>query len=152
MEKTPWRWTKPPPLEPLEEEEGDIKRTFIPLQAKIKLVMKAERLVRAEKCMSYRAFCRLYDVQPSQLRPWEKNIITMKKTLENTIWYVYNTLTARHIEDLIMPKKQLGFTWPAVFAWFEEGRGGLPVKQIHSHQYRPSSFEEIFLLQRRFEN
>jgi len=72
------------PLEPLEEEEEDTKRTFIPLQAKIELVMKAERLVRAEKCMSYRAFCRLYEVQPSQLRRWEKNIITMKKTLENT--------------------------------------------------------------------
>ena len=72
------------PLEPLEEEDEDTKRTFIPLQAKIELVMKAERLVRAEKCMSYRAFCRLYEVQPSQLRRWEKNIITMKKTLENT--------------------------------------------------------------------
>ena len=72
------------PMEPLEEEGGEAKRTFIPLQAKIELVMKAERLVRAEKCMSYRAFCRLYELQPSQLRRWEKNIITMKKTLEHT--------------------------------------------------------------------
>ena len=55
------------PLEPIEEEEGDTKRTFIPLQAKIELVMKAERSVRAEKCMSYRAFCRLYEVQPDKM-------------------------------------------------------------------------------------
>jgi len=56
------------PMEPLEEEEGEAKRTFILLQAKIELVMKAQQLIRAEKCMSYRDFCRLYELQPSQLR------------------------------------------------------------------------------------
>lgn len=59
-------------------------RLFVPLQVKIELVMKAERVVRAEKSMSFRAFCRQHEVQPSQLRRWEKNLLTMKKTLENT--------------------------------------------------------------------
>jgi len=67
-----------------EEQGEETKRTYISLQAKIELVMKAERLVRAEKCMSIKAFCRQYDIQPSQLRRWEKNIVTMKKTLEGT--------------------------------------------------------------------
>jgi len=67
-----------------EEQEEETKRTYMTLQAKIELVMKAERLVRAEKCMSIKAFCRQYDIQPSQLRRWEKNIVTMKKTLDGT--------------------------------------------------------------------
>ena len=32
------------PMEPLEEEGGEAKRTFIPLQAKIELVMKAAKI------------------------------------------------------------------------------------------------------------
>jgi len=67
-----------------EEQGEETKRTYISLQAKIELVMKAERLVRAEKCMSIKAFFRQYDIQPSQLRRWEKNIVSMKKTLEGT--------------------------------------------------------------------
>ena len=58
-----------------EEQGEETKRTYISLQVKIELVMKAERLVRAEKCMSIKAFCHQYDIQPSQLNDGRRTLL-----------------------------------------------------------------------------
>ena len=60
------------------------ERLFLPLTVKIDLCMKAERLVRAEKSMSLKAFCREHEIQPSQLRRWEKKLVFMKQALDIT--------------------------------------------------------------------
>ena len=57
---------------------------FLPLTVKINLCLKAERLVRAEKSTSLKAFCRDHGIQPSQLRRWEKRLVHMKQALDIT--------------------------------------------------------------------
>lgn len=75
------------PVEPSEDpadKQNDGKRNFLSLHQKIHMVMKAERMVRAEKSMSLKAFCRQHNVLPSQMRYWTKNLVNMKKALEGT--------------------------------------------------------------------
>jgi hypothetical protein len=60
------------------------KREFIRLEQKIELCLKANRLVRAEKKMSLRAFCDAEGIQPSQLRRWEKRVCLMKMKAESS--------------------------------------------------------------------
>ena len=66
------------------EDNLKAKRAIIPLQQKIDLCIEAERLVKAEKKVSLKAFCRENNVQPSQIRRWWKKLVNMKKTLDNT--------------------------------------------------------------------
>jgi hypothetical protein len=59
------------------------KREYIRLEKKISLCIKAEFVVKAEKRMSFRAFCAKEGVQPSQLRRWTKNLLQMKQVVES---------------------------------------------------------------------
>lgn len=67
-----------------ETEDNNGKRLYRTLGDKIELCMKAERLVRAEQKLSWKAFCRENDVDPSQLRRWTKNLVNMKKAIDKT--------------------------------------------------------------------
>jgi hypothetical protein len=60
------------------------KRKYQTLQEKVSLCIQADLQVKAQKKMSWKAFCREHDVDPSQLRRWTKNLIKMKQALENT--------------------------------------------------------------------
>ena len=60
------------------------ERLYIPLGVKIDLCIQAERVVRAEKKESLKAFCRRHEIQPSQLRRWSKNLMKMKQTVDET--------------------------------------------------------------------
>ena len=60
------------------------ERMFLPLTVKIDHCMKAEGLVRAEKNISLKGFCREHGIQPSQLRRWEKKLVFMKQALDIT--------------------------------------------------------------------
>ena len=60
---------------------GRVKHTIM---EKIDMCIEAERVVRAEKKMSFKAFCRSKDVQPSQLCCWTKNLVKMKAALDRT--------------------------------------------------------------------
>lgn len=60
------------------------KKSYKILSEKTELVLKAECLVRAEKVMSLHAFAQMHDVQPSQIRRKEKNLMKMKHTLDST--------------------------------------------------------------------
>ena len=60
------------------------KRVYLTLHNKVGLVIEAEKVVNAEKKMSFKAFCREKDVDPAQLRRWTKNIVKYKQAMENT--------------------------------------------------------------------
>jgi hypothetical protein len=65
-------------------EAAVVNRSYKSLNDKIGLCLEAERRVNAEKELSLKAFCREHDLQPSQLRRWQKNLVQMKKMLDNT--------------------------------------------------------------------
>jgi hypothetical protein len=65
-------------------EAAVVNRTYKSIHDKIGLCLEAERRVNAEKELSLKAFCREHDLQPSQLRRWQKNIVRMKSMLEDT--------------------------------------------------------------------
>ena len=67
-----------------EEESPKKNRIFRSLSEKVGLCIEAECVVKAEKKMSFRAFCREKDVDPAQLRRWQKNIVKYKKAMEDT--------------------------------------------------------------------
>jgi hypothetical protein len=61
-----------------------VNRAYFSLHDKVALCLEAERRVNAEKSLSLKAFCREKELQPSQLRRWQKNVVTMNKVLNNT--------------------------------------------------------------------
>ena len=60
------------------------KRIYHTLHEKVSLCIKAEKWCVAEKRMSKRRFCQEHDLDPAQLRKWNKNLVNMKKAMENT--------------------------------------------------------------------
>ena len=60
------------------------------LDEKLGLCIKCEHLVKAEKKMSLKKYCRMVEnckghfLQPSQLQRWGKNIGKIRKTLDST--------------------------------------------------------------------
>ena len=67
-----------------EEEAQAPKRNCMPVSLKIDMCIECERVVRAEKKMSFKAHCREKGVDPAQLRRWTKNIVQMKQAVEHT--------------------------------------------------------------------
>ena len=60
------------------------RRIYLSLSEKINMCIEAEQVVSAEKRLSFKAFCRERDVDPSQLRRWQKNLLKMKQTIDST--------------------------------------------------------------------
>lgn len=71
-------------METLQTSQKPVKRNYIPITEKINLLLKAERVVKLEKAMSMKAFCREEGIQPSQMRRWGKNLKIMKQSLDIT--------------------------------------------------------------------
>ena len=61
-----------------------LPRFTLTLAEKIGMCIDAERLVKAEKRMSWKGHCRLKEIDPSQLRHWTKTLVKMKTTMELT--------------------------------------------------------------------
>ena len=60
------------------------RRIYLSLSDKIDMCIEAEQVVSAEKSLSLKAFCRERDVDPAQLRRWQKNIVKMKQAMDKT--------------------------------------------------------------------
>ena len=69
---------------PEEEEDEKHNRNCIPIHEKVSLCIEAERVVRAEKKMSLKAFCREKGIWPSNLRSWQKNLAKLKQAMDRT--------------------------------------------------------------------
>lgn len=64
--------------------EGKRKKQYVTIEQKISFVLEAERLVKAEKKMSWKSFCKERGIDPSNLRKWSRNVVKMKQTLDQT--------------------------------------------------------------------
>eukprot|EP00977_Amphora_coffeiformis_P007463 scaffold1634_cov137-Amphora_coffeaeformis.AAC.2 len=64
--------------------ESKRKKQYIPIEEKISLVLEAERLVKAEKKMSWKGFCKEHQINLSNLRKWSRNVVKMKQRLDET--------------------------------------------------------------------
>ena len=66
------------------EDSPKKRRVYHSLAAKVDMCIECEKVVRAEKKMSMKAFCREKEVDPSQLRRWTKRLVHMKQAMDNT--------------------------------------------------------------------
>ena len=60
------------------------RRIYFSLSEKIDMCIEAERVVKAEKKLSMKAYCREKGIDPSQLRRWTKHLVHMKQAVEAT--------------------------------------------------------------------
>lgn len=74
--------------EEIDQEEGEQKqnRRFHSFSDKIEMYMQAQQICKAEKTMSWKAFCWSKQIDLSQLRRWTKNLGDMKKALDQTFF------------------------------------------------------------------
>lgn len=65
-----------------EGEEPKQKKLVYTLDYKVQLVLKAGRMVHAEKSVSLKGFSHKHNVDPVQLQRWMKNVNEMKSWLD----------------------------------------------------------------------
>ena len=73
-----------PPYQEAEFASPKKKRIYVSLSDKVGICAEAEQVVNTEKILSFKAFCREKDVDPAQLRRWQKNILKMKQAMDST--------------------------------------------------------------------